>query len=360
MGKPEGKPQIKTKTKIGLILAENKSTRNQFILKKIEEEMEKRKLQLVKGNSEFSIEKQESQIKKMIEEKVEIVVLQPLNDPTTKDQISLLVEKNIKIIILDFLPQNIPADAFIAPDYSVAGQLQAQYILDQANKVTPLIFKGDILNTKSEKTLEGNLNILQNSPLVENILIKEITENHKVMPYEIMVQEFSQQPPEVIIAHDEEVTLGLRKFIQEYKYENIIKLLSLEINSDLVEDILNGSLVVVDTMPNLLVQILVETINELRATQTWNYDFQTNNNLALIPTKLTPVRLIDKSNIKLLEERFPMLNKLKQEESKNKNGHSKNSPTEKQTKLKIKLKDGQEYEVNIPGEIEKMDIEQQK
>ncbi|NLT95217.1 MAG: hypothetical protein GXW85_06715 [Clostridia bacterium] len=64
MGKPEAKPQIKPKTKIGLILAENKSARNEFIYKKMQEEIEKQKMKLITGTSELNVEKQEVNIKK--------------------------------------------------------------------------------------------------------------------------------------------------------------------------------------------------------------------------------------------------------------------------------------------------------
>lgn len=361
MGKPEAKPQqIKPKTKIGLILAENKSERNQFIIRKMQEEIEKQKMKLIVGNSDLSLEKQETQIKKMIENKVEIVIIQPLNDPTTKDHLSMLVEKNIKIITIDSLPQDITVDAFIAPDYLKAGQLQAQYLLNQNKKVTPVIFKGDAGNFKSSKMVEGNKSIFANNPLIENLFIKDITENNASKSHEILVNEFAQQPPDAIIVHDEEITSEVLKFIKELKLENQIMLLSLDINNNLLEDVLKGSLVIVDTMPNLLIQVLLETTQDLLQTETWKYDFQINNNSALVPTKYTPVRIIDKDNVKLLEERFPGLSKKVQEETKPKNQESEAKPAEKQTKLKIKLKNGEEYEVSIPGEIEKMEIVPQK
>ncbi|NLT95218.1 MAG: sugar ABC transporter substrate-binding protein [Clostridia bacterium] len=296
----------------------------------------------------------------MIEEKVEIVILQPLKEPATKDHISMLIEKNIKIVLWDYLPEEVTVDAFIAPDYVKAGQLQAQYILNQGRKVIPFVIKGDVLNIKSDKVLEGNLSILQNSPLVENLLIKEANINNTAQSHEILVEELGPNPPDVILVHDEEIALGISKILGEFKSEKKIMLFSLDINKNLLEDMVNGSLVAVDTMPNLLIQVTIDTINSLLEKGTWNYDFQINNKSALIPAKYTPVRIIDKYNFKLLEERFPALSKHEQEEKKEENQQTQNKSTKKQTKLKIKLKDGQEYEVVIPGEIEKMEIEPQK
>lgn len=353
-GSPKAKPQVKPKVKIGLILAETQSTRNQYLLTKMHEETKTQKVKLITGDSKLNPNYQEEQIKKMIKEKVEAVILQPLNVMVTKDHISRLIEKNIKIILVDFLPMDVAVDAFISPDYLRAGELQAQYIISQGKQISPLIIIGDPAKIISEKVLLGNKNILENSFLVDNLIVKEIITDYEKNSYQVIEQELKHYPFKTIISHFEETTQGLNKFIKESAIEKEIRLISLDINQELLSDVANGNIVIVDTMPNLLVQVILEATNNLLKNNIWHYDLEINNGTALIPTKYTPVRIIDKDNIKLLTERFITLEKNKKEDKPEK---KQENTSQKQTRLKIKTKDGQELEVTIPGEVEKMELE---
>jgi len=353
-GSPQAKPKIKPKIKIGLILAENTSARNQYLLTKFNESAKSQNLKIITGNSLMNSEEQKKQIEKMISEKVEVVIMQPVDPDIAKDFISMLEEQNIKIIIIDLLPQNVSVDAFIAPDYVRAGELQAQYIVNQGKKVNSLILIG-VPKGVSEKILKGNLNHLENNSLVENFGIKEIPDAKQT--YEIFKNEYNQKYPNSVIAHYEKFTSGILKFLNELKLENQVTLVTMDINKESLQDIIEGNLIIVDTMPNLLAQVILETTDSLLKTDSWKYDMQINNGTALVPAKYTPVRIINTDNYYLLNDRFPELEKLNNRDQKPTVKQEKNNEKEqKQTILKIKTNDGKEYEVIIPGEIEKIEM----
>jgi len=354
---PEAKPQLQPKTKIGLILAENKSARNQYLAEKLKTGAENKKIKLIVGYSKLDVNEQESQIQKMIDEKAAAVIIQPLDAQVTKDHISKLIEHNIKIIVIDFLPKQVLVDAFITPDYVKAGELQAQYLISKGKQSQPIILKGNVIDDISEKVLQGNSNILRNNSLTSNMVIEAMDDEYAKKAYDAL-KKLSNFQPTAVISHYEETTLGIVKYINEMKMEKKIPILTLDLNKTLVSDAAKGDIIILDTMPNLLAQIILEVPDNLLKTNNWQYDLQINNEAALIPTKYTPVRIIDQENIELLKERFPELkniNEQKKQEEKPKQGVE-----QKQTKLKITTKDGKEYEVKIPGEIEKVEIEADK
>ncbi|MGI6226389.1 MAG: sugar ABC transporter substrate-binding protein, partial [Peptococcales bacterium] len=284
-GAPQAKPQLKPKGKIGFLVAETKSARNQYLMTQMKKEATHQKLKLFTGDSKLDPKIQETQIEKMIKEKVQVLIFQPLNVEETKEQINRLLEKNIKIILLDFLPLDVTVDAFIAPDYLRAGELQAQFVVGQGKQVTPYVLKGDPLNYLSDKILQGNKNILQNNSLVDIFIIREITNKYEQQSYQSLKNEFDQISPNVLISHYEEITMGVIKFLKEIAKEQQLMVLSLDINQELLPELAKGNLTIVDTMPNLLVTVILETADSLLNNKTWNYDLQINNGSALIPTK---------------------------------------------------------------------------
>ncbi|KJS22564.1 MAG: hypothetical protein VR72_05935 [Clostridiaceae bacterium BRH_c20a] len=355
-GSPQGKPEIKPKIKVGLVLAETTTERNQYLLAKIKESAKSQNIKIIEGDSKNNSEQQKKQIEKMITEKVEVVIMQPINSDAAKDFISMLEEQNIKIIVIDLLPENVSVDAFIAPDYVRAGELQAQYILSQGIELNPLILTGEP-NSVSGIILPGNINQLKNSPFVKGMVVKEVPDQSDIKAYEISKSEYSKNSPNTIISHYEQYTSGIMKFLKETKLEKKVTFVTMDINKESLKDIKEGNLIAVDTMPNLLAQVILETTDSLLKTDSWKYDMQINNGTALVPAKYTPVRIINTDNLYLLNERFSELEELINSNQKTPEKQETNSEKEnKQTKLKIKTNDGKEYEVTIPGEIEKIEM----
>ncbi|KJS86838.1 MAG: hypothetical protein JM58_06220 [Peptococcaceae bacterium BICA1-8] len=355
-GSPQAKPEFKPKIKVGLVLAETNSARNQYLIAKMKESAKSLNIKLIEGDSKNNSEQQKTQIEKMIKEKVEAVIMQPINSDVAKDFISMLEEQNIKIVIIDLLPENVSVDAFIAPDYVKVGELQAQYILSPEIELKPLIIIGEP-NSISGKILSGNLKQLKNSSLVKDLGVKEVPDKSTSKAYEISKNEYSKNSPNAIIAHYEQYTSGIMKFLKETKLEKKVAFVTMDINKESLPDILEGNLIAVDTMPNLLAQVILETTDSLLKTDSWKYDMQINNGTALVPAKYTPVRIINIDNLYLLNERFPELEKLiKSGQITIPKQENKNEKQQKKTKLKVKTTDGKEYEVTIPGEIEKVEM----
>jgi len=362
--KPQAKPEIKPKTKIGLSMAETNSERNKFIKKNVEEAAKNGKIRLVITDAHKDSLQQKTNIEKMISEKVKAVILQPVDTAIVKDYISMLQEKNIKVILIDALPVDVSVDAFIAPDFVRAGELQAQYILNKGEEQRILILKGDKTNNIAEKILQGNLNILKNNSLVKNIVIQEVPQWDQREAYNLMLKNMEQESFTSIIAHYEEIAAGAIKFLKEQNLNDKVAFTTIAINKDLLQEINNNEkMAAVDTLPNLVSQFSLKTALNLIDTNSWEYDLQIKNGLASVPAKIIPVRLINKTNFYLLKERFGEIKSEEKEEAevksneKESNKEDTKSSSIKQSKLKIKTKDGKEFEVTIPGEIQGVEMQ---
>ncbi|MDK2822949.1 MAG: hypothetical protein PWQ67_2421 [Clostridia bacterium] len=356
--KPQAKPEIKSKEKIGLIMAETNTERNKFIKKKIAESAEQEKIKLISLESKKDPLQEKANIEKMIQEKVKAVIIQPVDTILAKDYISMLQEKNIKVILMDALPSDISVDAFISSDYLRAGELQARCLVNQGRELNVLILKGDKTNNLTEEIYQGNLNILKNNSLIKKIAVNEIPKWDQRNSYEIITKKMTEEKFNAIITHYEEIALGAIKFLKENNLDDKIPLITIGINKNYLNDIINGKVVAVDTLPNLVSQIAVETAKDLIETNSWEYDLQVNNGIALVPAKLTPVRIITKDNYYLLKERFGEIEKQYKKDKSTKDQNSgKQGGSNKQTKLKVKTKDGKEFEVTIPGEIQSVEME---
>lgn len=353
--RPQAKPEIKPKTKIGLCLAEKKTDRNKYIEKQFQQIATKEKIRLVITEANKDPLKQKENIEKMIKEGVKAVILQPVDTLIAKDYVSMLQEKNIKVILIDALPPDISVDAYIAPDYIRSGELQAQFLLEQNQDQQILILKGDKQNNITEAVLEGNLNILKNNLLVKKLDIVEVPNWDQKNAYNILTKKLTENEYNGIIAHYEEIGLGVNKFLKEKNLENKITFTTVGINKNLLQTIsAEKKLAAIDTLPNLVAQFAIKAASNLVQSDSWEYDLQIKNGLANVPAKLIPIRLITKNNLYLLQERF---GEIKGETEKPQtNNKGTDNKKQKQTKLKVKTKDGKEFEVTIPGEIKGVEM----
>ncbi|MFZ5943525.1 MAG: sugar ABC transporter substrate-binding protein [Bacillota bacterium] len=359
--KPQQKPEIKPKMKIGLVLAEGTSEKSKQLIEQFEEEAKKEKVKLLVSDSKKNPSSQRAAIEKMVKEKVKGVILQPVDTILVKDYIMMLQADNIKTLIIDALPPDISVDGFIASDYLRAGELQSQSLLKAGNPLDLLILKGDKTNNITEKIYQGNLNILRNNTLVNSLTVKEAPFWNEEIAYQTLSETVLNQQINSVIVHEETTGIGVYRFLKDNELLGKVKLSTIDIDKDFLNEILKGNVLVVDTIPHLTSQLAHKALLDLIENNSWEYDLQINNISALIPAKLTPVRIIDKENIYLLEDRFKEAEKLTEQPSANNQKESNSSKNkENQTKLKIKTKDGKEYEVTIPGEVQGVEMEGDK
>jgi ABC-type sugar transport system substrate-binding protein len=181
-------------------------------------------------------------------------------------------------------------------------------------------------------------------------------------------------PPVAVITHFPEHTEGLLKAVNELPSDERSKIITFGMGTQkaAVEAIAQGSHTgEIDFMPDLFAQLVVRAVNSLNANELWEYETQIENGAYNVQARFSPIRLITKENIKLLTERMKELEKNRtelQENQKSKESNSKendentqkNKTEQAEGKKKsiviIKTKDGQEFKMDISGDIESIEM----
>lgn len=376
--KIQDKKEAKNAVKVAMISAN--TANDDFIIfkNKIEKESSDAGLKFIWMDGEGSILNQEDQLEKAEKEKVKVVVIQPIDNEILNTTIKKMQNKGIKIICLNVLPADIGVDAYISPDFARAGEMQAQQLLkliDKSVKANILILRGRKTNPVSEAIFTGNLNILQANYKIGEVWIEELPEKDAASAFDTVKKYLSGTgAPDAILAHSPEFTEGMLKAIKEFSGNDKQSILTLGMGTQkaAIEAIKSGQHSgEIDFMPDVLAQIVLKAAKSLAESGLWEYDLKIKNGSYDVTARITPARIISKDNIKVLDERVKSLaeeqNKTgqtdagakessggtKEKRTKNETGKEQNG---KKTVITIKTKDGQEFKMDIIGEIESVEM----
>lgn len=374
----EEKKEEKNAVKVAMISAN--SVNDDFIVfkHKIEKESADAGLKFIWMDGEGSVLKQEDQLEKAEKEKVKVVVIQTIDTRILNDTIKKMQNKGIKIICLNTLPADIRVDAYISPDFARTGEMQAQQLLkliDENVKANILILRGSKKNPVAEAIFSGNLNILQSNNKTGELLVEELPDNDAASAYDTVKKYLADSgTPDAILAHSAEYTEGMIKAVKELSADNKKTVLTMGMGTQkaAIEAIKIGKHSgEIDFMPDVLAQIVLKAAKSLTESELWEYDLQVKNGIYDVPARITPARIISKDNLKVLDERVKSLeeaqNKAGQPDAGNKDkpggneekqakSETGNEQSGKKTVITIKTKDGQEFKMDIIGEIESVEM----
>ena len=153
-------------------------------------------------------EKQIEQLKEIIKEGIDILVLDPVNRFRGAEMVRIAHNKGIKVISYDRLVANCDVDAMVTFDANAIGKKMADYAINKRPNGNYIILSGDksdinavLIYSAVEKALEpsvksGNIKILFRS-YVEKYAMEE-TENNVTLCMNLSMQE----PAAIITAND--------------------------------------------------------------------------------------------------------------------------------------------------------------
>lgn len=375
------KPQLRTQekneeknaVKVAVISADTANDDFVIFKKNMEEKASEQGLKFLWMDGGGNVLKQEDQLKNAEKEKVKLVIIQPVDAAMLNNTIKEMQNKGIKFICLNLLPKDIGVEAYISPDFARAGEMQAQQLVKQIkekDKINVLILSGNKKNKVYENILAGNRNILEANNKIGELWVEEIENKDAAEAYDILMKYLAApNPPDAVLAHSPEYTEGMLKAVDEFFGDSTKNILTFGMGTqkEAIEAIKkgkhNGE---IDFMPDMFAQIVLKAAKSLSNNEVWEYDMQVENGAYDIPARITPMRLIGKENIKVIEERVKELEEEKKQaeesgqEKQNSNSSGENekqkSETEetkdkKKTVITIKTKDGQEFKMDISGEI---------
>lgn len=332
------------------------------------------------NNSQEQKVQLEKLMKKTSQQQVKAVVLQPVDPLQSASLVKDLAKANIKVVALESLVPDAPLDGYITSDHIQAGQLQVRFALNSSGPrgiARILILKGMVRDTASQEiaaAIRGSVG--------PNIQVTEIEcpGNNQDDAETKVRQVLTDKRIDAILATDSRLALGAAQALKAAGLKNGVVTAGVGAGKEAALALAVGEHnAEVDTMPELMGQYIYDAAVSLAKTGHWQNDTLVNNGNYILPAKIIPVRLIDKANVYLLEQRWGKEMKGKGGPQKvegdggsssgdsesggsgdsggagSEGGQAKEEEKTAKTKLRITTQDGKTVEVDIPGEVKKIE-----
>lgn len=327
-------------------------------------------------------DRQEKDIDQLVNQDVKAVVLQPV-DPTAGAEIARkLAQANIKVIALEALPVDAPIDGYIASDHDRAGKLLARFLLEAAQENGPILktvlLKGDKDDQVSTDIAKSLLQNLEGQSGVQIVQAKDHPEGDPQMVTATLEQVLTStgNGVDAVVATDSRMAAAAADLLKKRGLSDQVVTIGVGADQKASQALVKGDHdAEIDVMPELMAQHIYDAAVNLATTGHWQNDSRVENGDFDVPAKITPVRLITQSESYLLEQRWAMSREEDQgqeedqseDQQDDQNGQSGQQSQGdnggenqgQKTTLKITTQEGKTVEVQIDGEIKKIETSAQ-
>ncbi len=384
--KPEGQ-----KIKIGVSFASMEFDGNQTIKKYMEERKKKDKVDITFTDAKMDPSQQEKDVDQLIKKKVKAIILQTVSPVEGAALVDKITKAKIKVIALETLPVNVPMDGYIAADHIRAGELMAKHVLSWTEQqaaqkpLKVLILKGDPQDLLAEQIAGSAQRVLQSDKKIENVKIIEHPEGDPEMAQMTMQEVLNTEKTDVILATDDRLGNAAVKVLKARGMEKQAFIMGVGADRKASEALSSGEIAgEIDIQPELLASYAFDAAISVANNGNWNSETRIQNGNFDIPARIVPVRLIQKDQIYLLEERWGKLGQQQQQQEQQgseQQGQSQNNDSSQEssngsggssgeqgnqggqggqgskTKVKITTQDGKVMEVEVEGEVKSIQAE---
>ncbi|MCL6634855.1 MAG: substrate-binding domain-containing protein [Peptococcaceae bacterium] len=328
--------------------------------------------------------RQEKDLDQLINQKVKAVILQPVDPAAGPRLVRKLAQANIKVITLDTLPADSPVDGYIAFDHARAGELQARYLLSVAQgRPAPLkavILQGDRNDQASREIAASALENLREQQGVQVVLVKDHSRGDPQLAVSTLEQVLASTNNQIdaVLATDGRLAAAAAEMLKNRGLGQRVITVGVGADQKASRALAAGDHdAEVDVMPELIAQYAFDAAVGLATTGHWQYDKQLRNGDFDVPAKVTPVRLITRNETYLLEQRWGRLSGPEagagggqgagqgagqkqgspggDREGGGKEGKEGKEGGGRKTTLRITTQDGKTVEMQIDGEIKKIE-----
>lgn len=324
---------------------------------------------------------QEKDLDQLINQKVKAVVLQVVDPAAGPGLVRKLAQANIKVIALETLPANSPLDGYITSDHARTGELMARYLLGAAQgRPSPLktvILQGDKNDRVSRDITSSVLDNLRDQPQVQVILVKEHARGDPQQATATLEQALAAANNQIdaVLATDSRMAAAAAAMLKNRGLDQRVITVGVGADKQSSSALTAGEHdAEIDVMPDLIAQYAFDAVVGMATTGHWQYDTQVKNGDFDVPAKVTPVRLITRSEAYLLEQRWNKMGGQQAQQGQQgqqgqgqqsgsqgsgsgsgSGGQGAQSGTGRKTTLRITTQDGKTVEMQINGEIKKIE-----
>jgi D-xylose transport system substrate-binding protein len=262
--------------------------------------------------------KQVADVENLISQKVDAIILHAVNTGTAKNIVKKAQDAKIPVIAMDRLPEDSKVEAYVTADSFKVGQTQAEFILKQINnKGNVVILEGEAGNSVAKAITDGNKDLLGKQADVKIIADQ---------PHQAWARDKAMATVENLIAKGQKIDAILANnsgmamgAVQALKAKNLIgqvAVIGSDADKDASQSILKGDLRAdIDKKPYELGLGAYKIAVKIAKKEDWKASIGTlgtlstvdNGSVGKVDVLLTPIKLIDKSNVKDMEERWGKL-----------------------------------------------------
>jgi len=371
--KKEGAAKITPQPRIGFALADMRRDGNRVLKREVTARAGKDGVRVLWRDAKNDPMQQESDIETLLKQKVKVVVLQPVDPRAGPAIIRRLATARTRVITLETLPANSPLDGYVASDHARAGELAARFVTERLPAGKParvLLLQGDTADSMAREIAAAAQAVLGGVPS----LSVEASEQPRYDPAAAgaaVEEALAKGPVDAVIATDSRLIVGVLDVLRTRGLLERVITVSAGANRDALGALLAGEHdAEVDVRPDLLGRYLYDAALGLARDGRWNYDTRVASGDYSIPARIVPVRLIRPENTFLLDEQLKGAGPppRKQERPSGEGGQEQGSREgrggeqgqggaegKKKTKLKITTREGKTVEVEIEGEVKKIE-----
>ncbi|KEO85179.1 substrate-binding domain-containing protein [Tumebacillus flagellatus] len=306
------------KIKIGVSVATSQEAVYKFMEQAMRDNTEKDGVELEWVSANNDANKQMGDVENLIAKKVDVIILHAVNTGTAKNIVKKAEAAKIPVIAMDRLPDNAKVTAYVTADSFKVGQTQAEFVLKQLNnKGNVVILEGEAGNSVAKQITDGNKDIISKNPDVKIIADQ---------PHQGWARDKAMATIENLIAKGEHIDAVLANnsgmamgAVQALKAKGLIDktvVIGSDADKDASVSILHNELRAdIDKKPYDLglgaYKIAVatakgekwqDTVKDLGTVSSTD-----NGDAGKVDVLLTPIKLINKDNVKDMEQRWGKL-----------------------------------------------------
>ncbi|MGB9846626.1 MAG: sugar ABC transporter substrate-binding protein, partial [Desulfotomaculales bacterium] len=234
---------------------------------------------------------------------IKAVVFQPVDPLQSVPLVEALVRSGVKVLALEKLVPNVPLDGYIASDHLQTGRLQARYAVNSAagspGFLNAVIFRGDPADPAVREIVDGIKGALN-----EKVRIIGEVDHLRIDPAaagQNILAVLRKSKVDVLFATDGRLAAGAAAALKAAGLQNSVVTIGAGADRTASRSLLAGDHdAEIDPMPDLMGQYVLDAAASLAKTGHWQYETRVDNGNYSVPAKITPVRLIDKTNAYLL------------------------------------------------------------
>jgi ABC-type sugar transport system substrate-binding protein len=355
--------------KIGVAMATMEGEGSKAVKKAMEKIKATEKVELTWVDAKNDLLTQNTQVDELVKKKVKVIILQIVDPKAGPQLISRIQQQQIKVVALTSLPENVPLDGYVAPDFLRAGEVQGQFVARKVTKGEVIVLTTEGFNQASKVLYTGfQQSLPSGSPLAVKKVTMPDTLEAVIMEQEVFKTLQAHPNAVAVVAQSGSQTAALLKFLKtDQAKATVLTTVGLGGDKDAALALAAGLHdAEVDIRPDLMAYYALKGAKLLAEGQNVDYDQRVKSDESDVPVKVIPVRLIKSENVYLLEERWGKLKQQaeeqekKQGQSRSKSGGSSDESTVqsggqgKKSKLIIKTKEGKTMEIEIDGEIQEI------